>query len=58
LAIGVFFPELDQCFAGDDVHKIILSQFEIQVKRSPSEVLSQRGVDNRKPDGGVARGLA
>lgn len=27
--VGMFFPELDQCFAGDDVHGGMVSQFEI-----------------------------
>lgn len=33
-AVWMFFPELDQCFAGDNVHKVILSQFEISSKLS------------------------
>jgi hypothetical protein len=32
----VFFPKLDQRFAGNDVHKDILSQFEIKNKEQRS----------------------
>jgi hypothetical protein len=32
LAVGMFLPKLDQRFAGDDVHKGIVSRFEIKIK--------------------------
>ena len=30
--VGVFFPELDQCLAGDDMHGKRLSQIELSCK--------------------------
>jgi len=41
LALGMFFPELHQCFAGDDVHILILSQIEIKEKAGFSPALIQ-----------------
>ena len=32
-AIWIFFPELNECFTGDDMHVTIVSQFEILSKR-------------------------